>query len=76
MEKTEVKMSDKISQMSDIELDSFIRERLVDGESEKRFDMSGYGEHNQCHMHNTEILNLFADCGIYDRMTFFVFRCL
>jgi hypothetical protein len=32
----------------------------------KRFDMSGYGENNACHIYNTNILNLFADCGIYD----------
>lgn len=34
----------------------------------KRFDMSGYdyGNTGCCTLHNTAILNLFADIGIYD----------
>ena len=83
MEVTKEKLSDKIEGMNKQELESFVRERLkfdrheleglnIDGDKEphRRFDMSGYGENGSCHIYNTKILNLFADCGIYDRMKF------
>ena len=36
----------------------------------KRFDMSGLGKNNSCQVYNTNILNLFADCGIYDYVNY------
>ena len=62
---------DNIKDMSDTELQAFVRGRLnkFDGvrSTKLRFDMSGY-ESNKgaCTVHNTGILNLFADLGIYD----------
>lgn len=81
METTKEKLSEKIEKMNDQELESFVRERLkfnrheleglkIAGEPHRRFDMSGYGENGSCHIYNTSILNLFSDCGIYDRMKF------
>ncbi|KPW03625.1 hypothetical protein AN213_00787 [Pseudoalteromonas sp. P1-8] len=62
---------DDLIKMSDRELQAFIRGRLnkFDGvESTKlRFEMSGYESNiGACTVHNTNILNLFADLGIYD----------
>lgn len=38
----------------------------------KRFDMSGSGDMvGSCFRHNSDILHLFADCGIYNQITFF-----
>jgi hypothetical protein len=74
-------MREKLLQMNDKELDLFILNRLLSDNltedeiregrlNHRRFDMSGYGEDNSCQIHNTAILNLFRDCGIYDHVTF------
>ncbi|MGO2332988.1 MAG: hypothetical protein ACTH6R_00745 [Pseudoalteromonas nigrifaciens] len=60
-----------INGLSSEELQAFIRGRLYkfDGrESTKlRFEMSGYESNKgECTVHNINILNLFADLGIYD----------
>ena len=62
-------MIDTIKKMNDEELESLIRERLKLNKHQ-RFDMSGYGENGSCHINNTEILNLFSDLGIYNRVKF------
>jgi hypothetical protein len=80
----EKNISEHIKKMSDVELDFFVRERLkfprheltADTDSNgrlihKRFDMSGYGDCGSCQIHNTSIINLFSDCGIYDKIKFF-----
>lgn len=62
---------DNIMDMSNEELKAFVKGRLnqFDGvkSTKLRFDMSGY-ESNKgaCTVHNTNILNLFADLGVYD----------
>lgn len=46
----------------------FIKERLTLGDGERlRFNMSGYEENTgECTVHNIDIVNRFADLGIYD----------
>lgn len=62
---------DNIMDMSNEELKAFVKGRLnqFDGvkSTKLRFDMSGYeGNKGACTVHNTNILNLFADLGVYD----------
>lgn len=77
---------DLIKKMNDAELELFIRNRLkydnhqlaelrlenMDERSaqHRRFDMSGSGQDNSCYIHNFNILNLFRDCGIYDKVRY------
>lgn len=70
-------MREQIKLMDDFQLETFIRSRLdySDDESfveKRRFEFSGYGENNSCFLHNTDIINLFRDCGIYDYLTYLV----
>lgn len=78
---TEVKafdMREKIKTMSDVELDQYILARLgFDGTYDEdgrtnhlRFDMSGMCERFSWLKESREIINLFIDCGIYDRVVF------
>ena len=73
-------VSKSVSKMTDEQLEEFVRGRLAYGrhalsetrseeKPHKRFDMSGYGDRcGSCQLHNTAILNLFADCGIYNKI--------
>lgn len=71
-------MREKIKTMSDIELDQFILARLgFDGTYDEngrpnhlRFDMSGMCERFNWLKESREIMDLFIDCGIYDRVVF------
>lgn len=62
---------DNIKDMSETELQAFVRGRLnkFDGanSTKLRFDMSGYESNvGACTLHNMGVLNLFADLGVYD----------
>lgn len=71
-----------IRKMDSEELSDFIYSRLqfnphqlqemhnANVEPHRRFDMSGYGRDGSCVLHNQAILNLFADCGIYDHVDY------
>lgn len=71
-------MREKIKTMSDIELDQFILARLgFDGTYDEngrknhlRFDMSGMCKRFSWLKESREIMDLFIDCGIYDRVNF------
>lgn len=90
MEKT-LTMQEKVRSMDGPQLDAFILERLQfpkdhvytqhddehpEGRSKHlRFDMSGFGDNCSCAIHNNRIIQLFADCGIYNKMTFMHLDC-
>jgi hypothetical protein len=71
-------MRKKITTMSDVELDQFILARLgfdgsygEDGRTNHlRFDMSGMSKRFSWLKESREIIDLFIDCGIYDRVVF------
>ena len=49
------------------EVQGFIRERLTTSGVKKKFEMSGYEKDTgDCTKHNLDVLNTFADLGIYD----------
>lgn len=79
-------ISQDIKKMNDEQLQSFVRKRLEynghqldelrglvfhNENPHRRFDMSGYGDgKGSCVRHNTDILNLFSDCGIYNQIQY------
>jgi hypothetical protein len=71
-------MREKIKTMSDAELEQFILARLgfdgtydEDGRSNHlRFDMSGMSERFIWLKESRQMMDLFIDCGIYDRVVF------
>jgi len=64
---------EKLKEMTETELMTFIRSRLTTDAGCLSFEMSGYEtETGECTVFNLEVLNRFADLGIYD-FTHFLF---
>ncbi len=58
---------EELKKMTKPQIQDFIRNRLTINGERKRFEMSGYEENTgDCTSHNLDILNKFADLGIYD----------
>lgn len=77
-------MENKLKQMTDEELNGFVRQRLLfesdvlhsmrqfDIHDHYRFDMSGGVDEDlgECNVYNNRLLMKFVDCGIYDYVNY------